>query len=93
MELHQTWKNIVAGYSACRFPDGEEGQKRLLPLLGVANLITEHDHARTQNNGWEFIAGSWMELMPLNLLWFRGDFDPTWPPVETPLNRVAGIPT
>ncbi|KAK4168231.1 hypothetical protein QBC43DRAFT_296898 [Cladorrhinum sp. PSN259] len=95
MELHQAWMDIVAGYSACRFPDGEEGQKRLLPLLGVANLITEHDHARTQNNSWEFIAGSWMELMPLNLLWFRDDssLDPTRPPLETPLNRVAGTPT
>ncbi|KAK3998187.1 hypothetical protein QBC44DRAFT_313984 [Cladorrhinum sp. PSN332] len=97
LELHHAWMDIVEAYSGCRFPENREKCEMLLPLLGISSVLSEHLTVMgSPRKGWSLVGGLWMDLLPLNLLWFRVNVsdgkkrDLAGEQVQT---RPSGIPT
>ena len=77
MEFHQCWYEMVEQYSGRALTRPRDD--KLMALAGIANLIQKGgDHT--------FVAGLWIQSLPLNLLWTRHDSDQ--PPRGRPLRNL-----
>ncbi|KAK3498055.1 uncharacterized protein B0T23DRAFT_411294 [Neurospora hispaniola] len=65
--LSLAWLRIVRGYQRTEFTYESD---RLIALSGVAKAI-EH------SKGFTYVAGTWKELWPLDLLWWYHGWDPS----------------
>lgn len=66
IDLCKCWMNMVSGYCKMEFSRKED---RLIAFAGVAKAIAD-------GRGWTYVAGTWREFWPFDLLWARYEPDP-----------------
>ncbi|KAK3356240.1 hypothetical protein B0H65DRAFT_72161 [Neurospora tetraspora] len=66
IDLLKCWMRMVSDYSKMNFTKKED---RFIAFAGVAEAIAA-------GRGWTYVAGTWKELWPFDLLWARTEPDP-----------------
>ena len=71
VEWHQSWYDLVGQYSTrdLTFKDHD----KLMAFVGISSSIIIRGGA---GGDWTFVSGLWLNLLPLNLLWFRDNNGP-----------------